>query len=853
MPRLDDELEKEILFKYLTNFFVFFANKQVVRKMDVKGQQPWQKRMFKIADSGEVQLFLGVLLMLSLFINESWVLGNAPDSSNEALYSVLTFVFICFCAETVVLSFVQPHYFLGFFFWMDCLGTVSIILDIGWIADSVLKGGGGSNSGSILRATRAAKLGARYGRLMRVLKLIKFMKFLPCFKEQEDEKPEPTLTAVRRVSNQLTNILSQRVAGLVMLLVILLPFLSYEDMSDQSVDAWVNTLKIAAKGNIMTQANFLKTIDKFYKFYRSKDQKLQYLIVTSPHPNMEYSKEFVSSADLREDNLVEYSTSFIDSGTTYYVTATMDRTIPNQADAMFGIVIIILVIFLLVFFSASFQNAVESTVVVPLEKVMIALRTSAGLMLKSVKAMEDPEDAEDDDEDGELETQALERMVEKLVKIVSSVSNTEITEITDKNVDAATANWLKDTYGDNGRKASIIIGNDDDEMKQKRLASLDSAVLPCSLEKFNSFDFDVLDYNQGQLEDAASYLMDVLNVFDEFKVPQDVFKAFCSEIAGRYKDNTYHNFYHGYDVMHTVYRLVTIPSLHHVFSHLEFFALLMAALSHDVGHPGVNNVYLVKAKNELALAHNDRSPLENMHCAVIYEVLTKPKTNIFVGLTESQWREARKLILTTVLGTDMSHHFEQISKSNVFFEVNGEDTAKFCSGESDNIECLAEEKERLFLMEICLHCADISNPYKPFKICSRWADLVVEEFARQGEREHSEGLEISPMMDRATIQLCNMQMGFIEFVVAPLIMAVVKILPPLAEIGQNMSDNYCCWGEKRKLEIKVDGNIENKDEEITKLDSRMNGFKEKLAFCKDLRAKPTRRDSSTLSSEVVKK
>jgi hypothetical protein len=31
------------------------------------------------------------------------------------------------------------------------------------------------------------------------------------------------------------------------------------------------------------------------------------------------------------------------------------------------------------------------------------------------------------------------------------------------------------------------------------------------------------------------------------------------------------------------------------------------------------------------------------------------------------------------------------------------------------------------------------------------------------------GLEVSPMCDRDTISLCNMQMGFIEFVVAPLI------------------------------------------------------------------------------------
>ena len=45
---------------------------------------------------------------------------------------------------------------------------------------------------------------------------------------------------------------------------------------------------------------------------------------------------------------------------------------------------------------------------------------------------------------------------------------------------------------------------------------------------------------------------------------------------------------------------------------------------------------------------------------------------------------------------------------------------------------------RFFVMELVLHCADISNPYKPFAICAQWADLVVEEFCKQGDREKAE-------------------------------------------------------------------------------------------------------------------
>jgi hypothetical protein len=46
------------------------------------------------------------------------------------------------------------------------------------------------------------------------------------------------------------------------------------------------------------------------------------------------------------------------------------------------------------------------------------------------------------------------------------------------------------------------------------------------------------------------------------------------------------------------------------------------------------------------------------------------------------------------------------------------------------------------------------------------------------------------MCDRNAIVLCNMQMGFIEFVVAPLIIAFVQLFPPLHELGNNMLNNF---------------------------------------------------------------
>ena len=49
-----------------------------------------------------------------------------------------------------------------------------------------------------------------------------------------------------------------------------------------------------------------------------------------------------------------------------------------------------------------------------------------------------------------------------------------------------------------------------------------------------------------------------------------------------------------------------------------------------------------------------------------------------------------------------------------------------------------------------LHTADISNPFKPFKIYEKWAIRVLNEFWIQGDRERDLGISISYLCDRYT-------------------------------------------------------------------------------------------------------
>ncbi|KAJ1434174.1 hypothetical protein B484DRAFT_446819 [Ochromonadaceae sp. CCMP2298] len=842
----------------------------MMQKTHSKAHQPkWRRSLFKKMNAPLLQVFLGLLLMLSLFMAESWILGNAPDSANAILYSILSVVFAIFAFETVALSVVQEGYFNSFFFWMDVIGTISILLDIGWVADTFIPTGAVTSTGNVLRATRAAKLGARYGRLMRLMRLMKLTHYLPCFASAGEDTFEPTMSAIKKVSEELSSMLSLRTAALVMILVITVPFLSYTQI-DYSPNAWVDNFKMAAKNETVSAYTLSDMARQCQNFYGPKDPTLLYLRVQSPYQG-EFEETYDTRDTMRKNNILEYSSSYFVSNVKYGVNIHIDNTVVNQANAMYGILLIVLVILVLVVFTAAFSSAVNRKVVQPLEKMMSTLRNSAMLMITSLKQLQTTDEAEedakelkekekkkerrgdtynsmDDDDNSDTNSEAsedldsamLEKMVEKLNRIVKHILPKTDIDIEGAGIDKGTSNWLSQAYsqGPATRKvvhAARLIG------KFSKIKALSQPSCVVTRQQLDSWEFDVLAYTQKELCGIMAFMFSCMNLLSEFDVPGPKLEAFLQEISGRYLMNTYHNFNHGCDVAHTSYRLMEISQLHTIFTSLEVFSVLVGALAHDVGHPGLNNLFLVKAQHELALRHNDRSPLENMHCVQLYEVLSHEETNIFVNLSSADWREARKIILTIILGTDMSHHFEQISKTQLFLEVNGEDTKSFSRGEKDVIDCFADDKNRIFIMELVLHCSDISNPFKPYDICAKWADLVVEEFCLQGDKEKNLGMEVSPMCDRDAISLCNMQMGFIEFVVAPLIIAFVSILPALHGIGANMQNNFQQWGEKRLGELMPEGTDAEHPEEAVKLQERLGKFRDRMAFVLVLQAEPTRR------------
>lgn len=115
----------------------------------------------------------------------------------------------------------------------------------------------------------------------------------------------------------------------------------------------------------------------------------------------------------------------------------------------------------------------------------------------------------------------------------------------------------------------------------------------------------------------------------------DTLCKFVKLIRTNYRDNPYHMWAHCADVTHTVYRIIALTQSRVKLTSLEVFGLMVAAMCHDLDHPGVNNQFLVRTQHPLAIVYNDASVLENHHVASLYRLVsTNPDADVLAPLSD---------------------------------------------------------------------------------------------------------------------------------------------------------------------------------------------------------------------------
>jgi hypothetical protein len=302
--------------------------------------------------------------------------------------------------------------------------------------------------------------------------------------------------------------------------------------------------------------------------------------------------------------------------------------------------------------------------------------------------------------------------------------------------------------------------------------SVVSPSLGFGLEHFASFEFDYFERCTPQNFPTLIILaFNEFNLFAQFNINVQKMRNFIDAVCRNYLDNPYHNFTHAFSVMHVVFVMSRSESCAELMSPLDIFSSLIAALCHDLLHPGTNNFLQINSCSDLAVRYNDVSVLENYHASICFSILQDPECNILSCLTKAQFRECRASIISSILHTDMSRHNDLLKTLKVRSGGTKAGTSMFDKTNKD---------DRQFVRDIMVHAGDLANPILPFNIYKRWAELVrfqltlfitcilfivcrvqiFEEMYRQSVTERALGLPSAMRIERhdlgtlAELQVC---------------------------------------------------------------------------------------------------
>ena len=190
-----------------------------------------------------------------------------------------------------------------------------------------------------------------------------------------------------------------------------------------------------------------------------------------------------------------------------------------------------------------------------------------------------------------------------------------------------------------------------------------------------------------------------------------------------------------------------------------------------------------------SLFTKDISVLECMHASETIFAMKQQERNIFSKFSNEEIRHCTRRIIENILATDMAYHFKLTSniksKVDAYKIVNGKNIDRLIF--PDNLTKTYENQQ--MILDILVHCSDISNPIKPYDINKIWVDKVLEEFFNQGDVELSEGLPISLLCDRKTTDRSKSQIGFINFVVKPVWDCLYMLCPEIYLCLDIMNNN----------------------------------------------------------------
>ena len=304
---------------------------------------------------------------------------------------------------------------------------------------------------------------------------------------------------------------------------------------------------------------------------------------------------------------------------------------------------------------------------------------------------------------------------------------------------------------------------------------------------------DIIGYN-NVLPYVGRVILENLGLIDEEILSVDKLDSFLISVNNQYKPEVlYHNCLHGTDVTQSCYIFFTYSNAEKIAETnvLDLLSIFIAALGHDIAHPGLTNTFHINYSTDIAMIYNDISVLENFHASTLFRTIRNSENNIFEKLSSIDYKMIRKRIVSEILATDMALHGKVLSliKSKMIYDED--DNTYRLNLISGNEKARIDEQQSL--LDFMLHLADLAHNTRLFNVSIKWVELLSEEFWRQGDLEKEHNLPVSFLCDRENVNIPQSQKGFITGFILSTYECLGNIFPALRFTYENANNNLKEW------------------------------------------------------------
>uniref|UniRef100_A0A7S3D7F0 Guanylate cyclase domain-containing protein n=1 Tax=Palpitomonas bilix TaxID=652834 RepID=A0A7S3D7F0_9EUKA len=431
-------------------------------KSQVK-DRTFKDKFTAVVDGRIVTLIMLLATFYALFFDDIRIL--AVTSEGDSAVSVVTFVVFClFLIELVLFSILKKDAYLGkFFFWLDLVATISLVLDVdfimGPIEDAIY---GTDDSGSavssniqeqtvITRASRAARAGTRAGRIVRMVRVIRMVRIFKLWtivkgnrenhdqvqaEEMADADPEYEPSNIYKKLSDLT---SRKIIIGVLIMLFVIPQLDYDTSlfvqptsfggPSIGLDTMEGYFDLYQSG-VMSQTSYLSESEKVLHFMMQESvsdyfgvQQIKLLKLVSNLTGIEqtfnttmmmeaganlrvsgasYTLNWTLSHANLTNTLRDDEVTYVTS-TTGNLAAAYNNLYSTKVKAIMGIVQTIFIIILLGGGAAFFSRDFNKLVIHPIERMVDMVKTLAKDPFMTLKTSQ-PKSGEDNLEIGFIET-----------------------------------------------------------------------------------------------------------------------------------------------------------------------------------------------------------------------------------------------------------------------------------------------------------------------------------------------------------------------------------------------------------------------------------------------------------------